>query len=277
MFKFHVTIAINDFRAVLIAYRGILKCGSCGCAITGERKQKPSGRKYLFYHCTDYYDKCKAKKQYYTEEGLELILDGIIKDLRVDDQIYELIRTGLKKSAEDHEETAKGEKENCLKQKKIYERRLHKLYLDRVDGVIDSNFYHMTHLEWQSELDEINQKLASFDKADKSYYDRGVLFLKYAQKICAYWKALKGDSYDEKIMKGELLKVLLAEAHLVDSSLEYQFRKPFDALVRLLGSKQNKWGDRRELNPQPQDPQSCALTKLSYDHHRKGMMNYKGF
>ena len=26
-------------------------------------------------------------------------------------------------------------------------------------------------------------------------------------------------------------------------------------------------GGRRELNPQPQDPQSCALTKLSYAHH----------
>ncbi|OGW68544.1 MAG: hypothetical protein A2036_00870 [Omnitrophica bacterium GWA2_50_21] len=96
--------------------------------------------------------------------------------------------------------------------------------------------------EWQLELDEINRKLASFDHADKSYYDRGVLFLKYAQKIRSYWKALKGDSYEEKILKGELLKVLLIEARLADGNLEYKFRKPFDELAKLLGSKQKEWG-----------------------------------
>ena len=242
---------LSGSRGVLIAYRGILKCGSCGCAITGERKRKPSGRKYLFYHCTNYYGKCKSKKQYYTEEELEKILDSVVHDLQVDDQVYELIRIGLKKSAEDHEETMKGEKENYLKQKKTYERRLHKLYLDRVDGLIDDQFYRQTRVEWQMELDEINQRLSSFDKADKNYYDRGVLFLKYAKKICAYWKALKGDCYEEKILKGELLKVLLAEGQLLDGGLKYQFRKPFDELAKLLGSKEKNWGERRELNPQP--------------------------
>lgn len=235
---------LSGSHGVLIAYRGILKCGSCGCAITGERKQKPSGRKYLFYHCTDYYSKCKIKKQYYTEEELEQILDDIVRDLQIDDQVYELIRIGLKKSAEDHEETMKGEKENYLKQKKTYERRLHKLYLDRVDGLIDDRFYRQTKVEWQMEIDEINQRLHSFDKADKSYYDRGVLFLKYAKKICAYWKALKGDSYDEKILRGELLKVLLAEGHLLNCSLKYQFRKPFDELAKLVGSKQKNCTSR---------------------------------
>lgn len=252
---------LSGHRGVLLAYRGFLKCGSCGCAITGERKRKPSGRKYIFYHCTDYYDKCKAQKQYYTEAELETILNGIVQDLRVDKEASELIRSGLKKSAEDHQETMEGEKENYLQQKKTYERRLHKLYLDQVDGLIDSDFYQKMRSEWQLELDEINRRLASLDHADKSYYDRGVLFLKYAQKINAYWKALKGDSYEEKILKGELLKVILTEGRLADGTLKYQFRKPFDDLAKLLrrpelrvpasvpesrdsglGSKQKEWG-----------------------------------
>ena len=245
---------LSGQRQVMLAYRGFLKCGNCGCAITGERKQKPSGRKYIFYHCTDYYGKCKAKKQYYSEDELEKILDGIVHDLHVDDKIYDLIKVGLKRSAEDHQETMKGEKENYLQQKKTYERRLHKLYLDRVDGLIDNEFYHAMRSEWQLELDEINRRLASFDNADKNYYDRGVLFLKYAQKIGAYWKALRGDSYQEKILKGELLKVLLADARLVDGALKYQFRKPFDELAKLLGSKQNKWGPLSY----PQRFASCA-------------------
>ena len=32
--------------------------------------------------------------------------------------------------------------------------------------------------------------------------------------------------------------------------------------------KNENWGERRELNPQPPDPQSGALTRLSYAHHK---------
>src|SRR3990167_6899061 len=39
------------------------------------------------------------------------------------------------------------------------------------------------------------------------------------------------------------------------------------SLLQMSSSEGCKWGDRLELNPQPQDPQSCALTKLSYGHH----------
>ena len=270
---------LTGHRGVLLAYRGFLKCGDCGCAITGERKKKPSGREYIFYHCTDYYDKCKAKKQYYTEAELETILDGIVQDLQVDMKLSALIRCGLKKSAEDHEETMKGEKENNLQQKKTYERRLHKLYLDHVDELIDREFYQRMRSEWQLELDAINRRLASFDHADQRYYDRGILFLRYAEKIRAHWDALNGDSYEEKILRGELLKVLLAAARLLNGTLEYQFRKPFDELAKLLrrqdhqgpasvteskdsglGSKEKNWGGRRGSNPRPQGPQPCALT-----------------
>ena len=96
------------------------------------------------------------------------------------------------------------------------------------------------------------------------------MFLKYAHKVSAYWKALTGESYEEKMLKGELLKVLLVEGYLLDGTLKYQLSKPFDELAELIGSKENKWGERRELNPQPLDPQSSALTRLSYAH-RKGL------
>lgn len=33
-------------------YRGVFKCGACGLSVTAERKRKPSGREYVYYHCT---------------------------------------------------------------------------------------------------------------------------------------------------------------------------------------------------------------------------------
>ena len=34
------------------AFTGMIRCGSCGLAVTAEHKFKPSGRHYIYYHCT---------------------------------------------------------------------------------------------------------------------------------------------------------------------------------------------------------------------------------
>src|SRR5207247_5553802 len=35
-----------------VAFAGILKCGVCGGAMTGEEHVKASGRQYVYYRCT---------------------------------------------------------------------------------------------------------------------------------------------------------------------------------------------------------------------------------
>ncbi len=39
-------------------YRGLFRCGACGKAVTAERKIKPSGRTYVYYHCTRVHSAC---------------------------------------------------------------------------------------------------------------------------------------------------------------------------------------------------------------------------
>jgi hypothetical protein len=34
------------------AFTGMIRCGSCGLAVTAEHKYKQSGRHYVYYHCT---------------------------------------------------------------------------------------------------------------------------------------------------------------------------------------------------------------------------------
>jgi len=34
------------------AFTGLIRCGSCGCAVTAEEKVKPSGLHFVYYHCT---------------------------------------------------------------------------------------------------------------------------------------------------------------------------------------------------------------------------------
>ena len=41
------------------------------------------------------------------------------------------------------------------------------------------------------------------------------------------------------------------------------------AVADLVQRRLRRWGGRRDLNPRQPDPQSGALTKLSYDHHSR--------
>jgi DNA invertase Pin-like site-specific DNA recombinase len=40
------------------AYVGVVTCGYCGCAITAEQHVKKSGRRHVYYRCTDFKGKC---------------------------------------------------------------------------------------------------------------------------------------------------------------------------------------------------------------------------
>ena len=36
----------------IFAFTGLMRCGACGLTVTAEEKTKPSGRRYIYYHCT---------------------------------------------------------------------------------------------------------------------------------------------------------------------------------------------------------------------------------
>ena len=83
-----------------VPYRGLIRCGRCGRAVTAERKQKRT-RRYLYYHCArrKLGDRCP-------EPSVEAkALDGQILDflrtLRMEPGLQELILTSMERR--DHE------------------------------------------------------------------------------------------------------------------------------------------------------------------------------
>ena len=55
---------------------GLLKCGSCGCMITGELHVKKSGRRYVYYRCTKKRGKCDSV--YMSEAALDAELSDLL-------------------------------------------------------------------------------------------------------------------------------------------------------------------------------------------------------
>jgi DNA invertase Pin-like site-specific DNA recombinase len=63
-------------------YRGVFKCGACGKAVTAERKTKPSGKQYVYYHCTRVYTDAKCQQPSIEEKALEDAIERFLSSIR---------------------------------------------------------------------------------------------------------------------------------------------------------------------------------------------------
>ncbi|HVT16672.1 MAG TPA: recombinase family protein [Thermoanaerobaculia bacterium] len=85
------------------AFTGLIRCGACGCAVTAEEKVKPSGLRFVYYHCT------RKRKPGCTEPAISLpkLEEAILKflsELSVPDEIHRWTVARLEEAA--GEETA---------------------------------------------------------------------------------------------------------------------------------------------------------------------------
>ncbi|MCP4576035.1 MAG: hypothetical protein GY846_07105 [Deltaproteobacteria bacterium] len=62
------------------------------------------------------------------------------------------------------------------------QRRLDVMYEDKLDGIIDQDFYERKSAMWKKEQDDITRKIESHQGADGSYLDEGVKLLELMQK-----------------------------------------------------------------------------------------------
>ena len=250
--KAHANSNTKGLQKRNLAFTTILKCGDCGCAITGEMKKNKKNQP-VYYHCTNYYGKCTQPKKYYREDVLEQLFAELIQDCYIDEERLSLVREGLKQSQVDQRAYVDSQIASLNGQQMLLRNRLEKLYLDKIDGRISEEFYGERRYGWESELREIEQQLVALRRAELNYYDVGLKFLEFSQKLHTYWQEV-----DNRTVRGALLKTLLSNCKIKDGKLDPTYRKPFDIILQ--GLKSENWGGRRELNPRPQDPQSCALT-----------------
>lgn len=76
----------------------MFKCGVCGCSYTAELKKKPSGKQYIYYHCTGKgkIKTCK-KESYISESKIDAFLAEILKGLSdIPQYVIDVIKNELK-------------------------------------------------------------------------------------------------------------------------------------------------------------------------------------
>src|ERR1700738_2899268 len=164
------------------AFSSLIACHACGCAVVGEIKKE----RYVYYHCTGYADKCQGnpatcRRKYVREEALEAQFAELLGRLKFDDEVLDWWRDALHAShADERREHEEAIKRHQAEYKRLQD-RINTMYVDKLDGVIDTAFFEKMSNEWRDEQNRCLREIERHQQADQSYWDEGVQLLELAR------------------------------------------------------------------------------------------------
>ena len=121
------------------AYVGLVTCGYCGCAITAEQHVKKSGRRHVYYRCTDFKGKCG--QGYLREEDLAIKFADVVKAIHLDDETLTWIVAALKASQKDELAFHRQAVDDLNRELGKIRSRVSQAYEDKLDGKIDEQMW----------------------------------------------------------------------------------------------------------------------------------------
>jgi site-specific DNA recombinase len=208
-------------------FQGLVSCGHCGCALTGEIKK---GR-YVYYHCTGHKGKCPER--YVREEELDRAFSEALRALKIDKEILELVVTGLKES---HSEEKRYHNDTISTLQNQYQKlqdRIDAMYIDKLEGKISEAFFTRKSEEWGAEQADILNKIQQHHNANRSYLEEGTRLLELAQEAVTIYENRKMEE------KRRLLNFVFSNSTWKDGKLIPAYRKLF-ALLALTNTAYQK-------------------------------------
>ncbi|HVB56841.1 MAG TPA: recombinase family protein [Candidatus Acidoferrales bacterium] len=201
------------------AFSGLISCGHCGCALVGEIKKG----KYVYYHCTGYKGKCP--EPYTREEVLEEQFGYLLNSLVLDAEILGWVKEALRQS---HGDAKRHHAAAIVRLQSEYDRlqsRVDAMYVDKLDGRIDTVFFDRKSSEWRVEQERLLQSIHEHQNANQTYLDEGIRLLELSQRARSLFQK------QEPREKRRLLNFLLSNCSWKDEQLKPVFRQPFDMLA----------------------------------------------
>jgi site-specific DNA recombinase len=208
------------------AFSGLISCKQCGCAVVGEIKKQ----RYVYYHCTGYADKCQGnpatcRRKYVREEALEQQFTSLLGQLHFDDEVLSWVQEALHSS---HADKLREREEAIARLRAEYDRlqrRLDAMYVDKLDGRVDADFFDKMAAEWRAEQTRCQREIDRHQEADKSYMDEGVQILELARNAQRLFER------QEPRQKRRLLNFVLSNCTWEGGEVVATFRQPFDLLA----------------------------------------------
>jgi site-specific DNA recombinase len=211
------------FAGLPFLYRGLMRCAECGCTITPERKIKPNGKIYYYYHCTQYHGKHGA--EWLTEEELTEQFSDVFRKLVMPREVVDDIIGTLKSSHKDKSEFHKSLLDRYQAEYQKFENRIERAWEDKIDGSITESYYEKKRKEYRTKQKKITKKIEKLQFADEEYYLTSDYVLKVASNADKLFES------SEPMEKRLLLKMVVQNLELKGRKAQFDWIKPFDKIA----------------------------------------------
>lgn len=219
-----------------VAFRSMIKCGYCGCAVIGDVKKK--GR-YVYYRCTHHKQKCPDK--YIREEKLQEQFAQIVASFSINDDQYRWMVQGLKEINAQKDAEVATRREQLNQEIEKLHRKLSQLYDDKLEGLIDKAFYMNKAKEGRQRIEEATAQLERLQKASDDQMALGLAILELAKDAHSVFDAM------DAMEQAKLLRTVLSNCTLKAGKLSPVFKIPFDVLAEK--PQNDEWYPVGESNP----------------------------
>jgi len=176
-------------------------------------------------------------QRYVREEVLEKQFTELLGLLKFDDEVLEWVRDALHASHVDerceHDEAIK---RHQAEDKRLQD-RIHAMYVDKLDGLVDAAFFDKMSNQWREEQNRCQREIDRHRSAEQSYMDEGVQILELARNAQRLFEA------QEPRQKRRLLNFVLSNCTWEDGEVVATFRQPFDLLAETTAIAARHWAE----------------------------------
>ena len=131
----------------------------------------------------------------------------------------------------------------------VIRQRLDQVYLDKLEGKIDVEFWERKSAEWRAEEQQVTMVLAGLDQASPDRLLNASRILELANKARFLYVSQNPSE------KAKLLRMVVSNCTIDSATLYPTYRKPFDLIFQRAKNEESRRG--RDSNPRPTQSSSC--------------------
>jgi len=249
-------------------YIGLIRCGGhlldeegleteevCGGSVTAEEKRKTlkdgSLKRHHYYRCASRrtkrcsqrsadYMKSRGVNAHYREEALETLMQEIVRKISFTTEQVGWMKALLLKHHHESSSTERQQRDALKTRYEMLFRYQERAYEDKLGGVITEEMFREKNGKWTSEREEVKARLDGLENNFDERIENGIACIELLKHAETTWKNAT------KEMKARIIKILVSNLVLVNGSLRYEMKKPFDVLVK--GSSESEWWTRTGSN-----------------------------
>ena len=222
-------------------FKGLIKCGQCGCLITSDKKIKKSGKEYTYLFCSHYKGNCTNKRV--NENVILEQLSDIFKEMTLPPKLAEAVREDVERSINLENEIHTKQIKELRKQYDTKQKQLLKLRTSFLNDKIAADEFQAMADTLKAEQEAINEEIQNHTQADKHFDVAVSTILTLAKDLPRLFTSSKVD------VKREILNFLLSNLKINDGKLSYTWNFPFDCLTNF--RHLTNWRERRGSNSRP--------------------------